>query len=69
MINPQKVKSLGFHQMHSMQIEALMDFVNMSLNLAALCGDQDIMNEAEAEADELIRLFGGNGVRVKIESY
>jgi hypothetical protein len=27
------------------------------------------MDEAEAEADELIRLFGGNGVRLKIESY
>jgi hypothetical protein len=69
MIDPKKVESLGFHQMHSMQIEALMNFVNMGLNLAAMCGDQDIMNEAEAEADELIRLFGGNGVRLKIENY
>ena len=69
MIDPQKVETLGFHQMHSMQIEALMNFVNMGLNHAAMCGDKDIMDEAEAEADELIRLFGGNGVRLKIESY
>jgi hypothetical protein len=54
--------------MHRMQVEALMNFVGEALNLAALTNDEDILHETEESADELVRLFGGNGVKVTIET-
>jgi|TARA_R110000796_G_scaffold245206_1_gene369297 hypothetical protein len=68
MIDP-KMKSLGFKQMHPMQVEVLMDFIATTLNLAALTNDQDVIDETEATADEIVRLFGGNGIKLTIESY
>ena len=61
-------KSLGIKDMHSMQIEALMEFVGTALHLAALCEDREILDETEELADNLVRLFGGNGVKVVIEA-
>tara|TARA_R110002110_G_C13096154_1_gene685354 strand:- start:425 stop:583 length:159 start_codon:yes stop_codon:yes gene_type:complete len=52
-----------------MQVEALLGFVGVSLNLAALTNDKEILEETEAEADELIRLFGGNGIKLTVNSY
>ena len=68
MIEPD-LKTLSLRQMHPMQVEALLEFVGMSLNLSALTNDTDIIRETEAEADELIRLFGGNGIKLTIRSY
>jgi|TARA_R110002124_G_scaffold277924_1_gene449590 hypothetical protein len=68
MIDP-KMKSLGFKQMHPMQVEVLMDFIATTLNLAALTNDQDVIDETEATANEIVRLFGGNGIKLTIESY
>tara|TARA_R100000935_G_scaffold18093_1_gene35092 strand:+ start:414 stop:635 length:222 start_codon:yes stop_codon:yes gene_type:complete len=67
MIDPE-MESLGLRQMHPMQVQALMDFIGMSLNLAALTNDRDIVYETETVADELIRLFGGNGIKLTIET-
>tara|TARA_R110001632_G_scaffold197117_1_gene319252 strand:+ start:266 stop:475 length:210 start_codon:yes stop_codon:yes gene_type:complete len=61
-------KSLGIKDMHSMQVEALMEFVGTTLHLAALCNDREILYETEELADNLVRLFGGNGVKVVIEA-
>ena len=36
----------------------------MILTLSAMTSSQDIMDDIEASADELVRLFGGNGVRL-----
>jgi len=66
MIDPD-MTSLGLRQMHPMQVQALMDFVGMSLNLASMTDDRVIIEEAEAAADELVRLFGGNGIKLTIE--
>jgi len=68
MIDP-KMKSLGFKQMHPMQVDALMDFIGTTINLAALTNDGDVLAETEAAADEIVRLFGGNGIKLTIESY
>tara|TARA_R100000935_G_scaffold27013_1_gene47110 strand:+ start:32 stop:238 length:207 start_codon:yes stop_codon:yes gene_type:complete len=68
MIDP-KMKTLGMKDMHPAQVEALIDFVATSLNLAHLTNDQDMMDETEAAADELIRMFGGNGIKVTVEAY
>ena len=56
------LKALGFSKMHPLQVEALLLFVQDALNLAAMTEDQDILADVEQSADELVRLFGGNGV-------
>tara|TARA_R100000935_G_C2833493_1_gene166613 strand:- start:104 stop:301 length:198 start_codon:yes stop_codon:yes gene_type:complete len=60
----EETKSVSFMDMHSMQVEALMEFISDSLTLSAMTSSQDIMDDIEASADELVRLFGGNGVRL-----
>lgn len=61
--------TLGLKQMHPLQVHALMDFVGEALNLAALTNDEEILKDVESSADELVRLFGGNGVKVTVEAY
>ena len=61
-------KSLGLRQMHPMQIESLMEFIGVTLNLATMTNDDDVIKETEAFADELIKLFGGNGIKLTIEA-
>jgi len=68
MIEPD-FKTLSLRQMHPMQVQALLKFVGEALNLAALTNDKEILEETEAEADELIRLFGGNGIKLTVNSY
>lgn len=67
MIDPNIGKTLGLKQMHPVQVETLMEFVGVAINLASLTNDKEVVEETEAFADELIRLFGGNGVRVVID--
>ena len=62
-----EIKSLGFKEMHPMQVDALVDLINRELNLACLTGDEEIIQEIEQSSDEVIHLFGGNGVSVKID--
>jgi|TARA_B100000900_G_C20546314_1_gene702725 hypothetical protein len=62
-----EIKSLGFKEMHPMQVEALVDLINRALNLACMTGDEEIIQEIEQSSDEVIHLFGGNGVSVKID--
>jgi len=61
-------KSLGLREMHPMQIESLMEFIGVTLNLATMTNDDDVIKETEAFADELIKLFGGNGIKLTIEA-
>ena len=53
--------------MHRMQVQALMEFVGKTIELAARTNDKIIMDDVEAMSDELIKLFGGVGVRVHLE--
>ncbi len=66
MIEPD-MKTLGLRDMHPMQVESIMDFVGWAIDLAALVGDEDLLKETEGSADELVRMFGGKGVRIEIE--
>jgi hypothetical protein len=59
-------KSLGFKDMHPMQIEALMDLIHMTINLASNTGDTEILEDVEAYCDELVKIFGGNGVKLSV---
>jgi len=61
-------KSLGLKEMHPMQIESLMEFIGVTLNLATMTNDDDVIKETEACADELIKLFGGRGIKLTIEA-
>tara|TARA_R100000231_G_scaffold6035_2_gene9056 strand:- start:405 stop:614 length:210 start_codon:yes stop_codon:yes gene_type:complete len=62
-----KFKTLGLRQMHPMQVESLMEFIGVALNLATHTDDQEIINDTEALADELVKMFGGNGIKLTIE--
>ena len=64
MMHVEDIKAMGFKQMHTVQVEALLMFVQDALNLATMTEDQDIIADVEQTADELVRLFGGNGVSV-----
>ena len=60
-------KSLGLRQMHPMQVESLMEFIGVTLNLATLTNEQEVIDDTEALADELVKMFGGNGIKLTIE--
>ena len=62
MMQIEDLKALGFKNMHQAQVEALLMFVQGSLSLAAMTEDKDILSDVEQSADELVRLFGGNGI-------
>ena len=66
MIEPD-MKTLGLRQMHPMQVEALMDFIGWAVDLSVNQWDEDFLNETEGMADELVRMFGGKGVKIEIE--
>ena len=66
MIDPD-MKTIGIKQMHPMQIEALMDFIGWAVDLSVLSMDENLVQETEASADELVRMFGGKGVRIEVE--
>ena len=60
-------KSLGLRDMHKMQVDALIEFIGITLNLATLTKDDQVIEETEALADELLKIFGGNGIKLTIE--
>ena len=62
-----EMKTVGLRDMHPMQVYHLMEMVGMTLNLAAMTRDADILEETEAYCDELIKLFGGVGVSMSID--
>ena len=62
------IKAMGFKQMHQVQVKAVLDFVQDAIHLAAMTEDPEILADVEQTADELIRLFGGTGVTVTIET-
>ena len=66
MIDPD-MKTLGLRQMHPMQIEAFMDFIGWAVDLSVISMDENLIQETEGMADELVRLFGGKGVRIEVE--
>jgi len=62
MMHIEDLKALGFKNMHQAQVDALLMFVQDALRLAAMTEEPDILADVEQSADELVRLFGGNGV-------
>jgi len=60
--------SIGFRDMHPMQVEALMALIGVTLELAVKVDDQELLAQVESDCDELVQLFGGNGVKVTVKS-
>ena len=52
MIDPNIGKTLGLNQMHAMQVQALMEFIDLTIHLASLTNDFEVLEETEAAADE-----------------
>ena len=67
MMFEKEFKSLGLKDMHKMQVDALVEFISITLNLATLTKDDQIIEDTEAFADELLKIFGGNGIKLTIE--
>lgn len=65
-MTPDIEKSVGLKDMHPAQIEALVQFVGLAFHLANQFEEDDAIEEVEQQADELIRLLGGNGVQVHL---
>ena len=59
--------AIGFRDMHPMQLEALMALISDTLKLASRTDDREILDKVESDCDELVKLFGGNGVKVTVE--
>ena len=64
MMFEKEFKSLGLKDMHKMQVDTLVEFISITLNLATLTKDDQIIEDTEAFADELLKIFGGNGIKL-----
>jgi len=60
----EEFKSMGWSDMHPMQVEAVMNMMSSAIGLAECTKDPEIMEAITQEADELVRLFGGNALTV-----
>ena len=69
MIDPNIGKTLGLRDMHPMPVKMLMEFIDLTVQLASMTNDMDVLDETEAAADELVKIFGGNGIKITIEDY
>jgi len=63
----QKLKTLGFKDMHDDQIDALMQLVEAALNLAGAVGDAEF-EEMHSIAEDAVIMFGGVGIDVKFNA-
>ena len=54
--------------MHPMQVESLMTLIGVTLELAVKVDDPKMLANVESDCDELLRLFGGNGVKLTVET-
>lgn len=63
----QKLKTLGFKDMHDDQIDALMQLVEAALNLAGAVGDAEF-EEMHSLAEDAVIMFGGVGIDVKFNA-
>tara|TARA_R100001086_G_scaffold249818_1_gene191133 strand:- start:1971 stop:2207 length:237 start_codon:yes stop_codon:yes gene_type:complete len=61
--NSKKISKLS--DMHPMQIDALMNFIGVSLAVAAALEDESAIEAVKESADDLIQLLGGNGINIE----
>tara|TARA_Y100000816_G_scaffold71811_1_gene48162 strand:+ start:71 stop:307 length:237 start_codon:yes stop_codon:yes gene_type:complete len=61
--NSKKISKLS--DMHPMQIDALMNFIGVSLAVASALEDESAMEAVKESADDLIQMLGGHGIRME----
>lgn len=66
MMELEDIKTVGFKQMHQIQIDAIIDYIAVAINCAAALKDKEVLAEVEEDSDELIKLFGGKGLHVVV---
>ncbi len=62
-LNP---KAVGFKDMNPLQIKALLDFVDFSIECAVENFDPKRLEKLEEYGSEMIQLFGGNGLKIDL---
>lgn len=60
------MKTVGFRDMHPMQVDALTDFIAMAVDLAAMAESEEVLESVNEAADDLVKIFGGNGVQIQL---
>ena len=60
------MKTVGFRDMHPMQVDALTDFIAMAVDLAAMAESEEVLESVNEAADDLVKIFGGNGVQIHL---
>ena len=63
----ENIQTVGFKDMHQEQVDALTLMVHAFLSLADGYENEDIFDQAKEIADDVVILFGGNGIEVKYE--
>jgi len=61
MMGHEDIKTLGFKDMHSEQMQALLEFISIALHSAEDNEFEDVLKAAE----EVVILFGGVGINVE----
>jgi hypothetical protein len=61
----ENIKALGFKDMHEEQIKSFLCVIDLLLTAAGATGDEELFNSALDAADDIVVLFGGNGVKVE----
>jgi len=51
-------------KMHPMQVKALMEFIGVSLSVAAALEDESAIEAVKEGADDLIQMLGGVGLKL-----
>ena len=63
-----RMQTIGLRNMHPMQVESLINLIGVTLELAVKVDDPKMLANVESDCDELLRLFGGNGVKLTVET-
>ena len=61
------IQTVGFKDMHREQLDALMLMTHAFLSLADGYEDEDIFEQAKEIAEDVVILFGVNGIEVQYE--
>jgi hypothetical protein len=63
----ENIQTVGFKDMHPEQLDALILMVHAFLSLADGYENEDVFEQAREIAEDVVLLFGGNGIEVKYE--
>jgi hypothetical protein len=61
-----KIDTVGFKEMHPMQVQALLKVVDITMRLAVCSNDDAIIEDVTEHVNDMIQLFGGLGVKVDV---